>query len=260
DGNSGEDISNDDFTISPFGPQVIYDFLLDSNPGWSTAGQWAWGHPTGGGGQYGDPDPTSGHTGSNVCGYNLSGDYAANIPEYNLTTTAIDCTDLTRVGLRFWRWLGVEQPAYDHAYIRVSNNGSNWTTIWQNTAEVADSSWQYQEFDISAVADDRATVYIRWTMGTSDGSWQYCGWNIDDVEIWAVTPSNPYPLGDLNCDMHIDGFDIEHFIQAIDDMDAYIADHDGDPYPPCDPYLADLNQDGEVNGFDIDPFVILLGG
>ncbi|MBU0638527.1 MAG: S8 family serine peptidase [Planctomycetes bacterium] len=68
-----------------------------------------------------------------------------------------------------------------------------------------------------------------------------------------------YDLGDLNCDGLVNGFDIDHFIQALDDMAAYIADHDGDPYPPCDPWLADINQDGYVNGFDIDAFVALLG-
>lgn len=30
-------------------------------------------------------------------------------------------------------------------------------------------------------------------MGTSDGSWRYCGWNIDDVEIWGVGGSSPCP-------------------------------------------------------------------
>jgi hypothetical protein len=95
------------------------------------------------------------------------------------------------VTLKFWRWLGVEQPAYDHAYVRVSNNGSSWTTIWENNVETTDSSWGLQEYDISSVADGESTVYIRWTMGTTDSSWQYCGWNIDDVEIWALVPSSP---------------------------------------------------------------------
>ena len=87
------------------------------------------------------------------------------------------------MSLSFWRWLGVEQPLYDHAYLRVSTNGSTWTTIWTNELEIADSSWVLQEFDISAYAAHQPTVYLRWTMGTTDGSWQYCGWNIDDVRL-----------------------------------------------------------------------------
>ncbi|HPQ42127.1 MAG TPA: M28 family peptidase, partial [bacterium] len=43
---------------------------MDTNPGWTMSGDWAWGQPTGQGGEYGDPDPTGGYTGSNVVGYN----------------------------------------------------------------------------------------------------------------------------------------------------------------------------------------------
>jgi len=197
------------------GPAVVYEWDMSTDPSWTAGGQWAWGQPTGGGGQYGEPDPTNGYTGNNVYGYNLSGDYANDLPETHLTTTVIDCTGLSDVTLKFWRWLGVEQPTYDHAYIRVSNNGSSWTQVWTNSVEVTDSSWSQQEFDLSTVADDESTVYIRWTMGTTDGSWQYCGWNIDDVEIWAVGGAEP------TCD---DGI----LNQGEDRIDC------GGPCPPCE--------------------------
>jgi len=164
---------------------VFYQEDMDSNPGWSTQGLWAYGQPTGGGGEYGGPDPTRGYTGQNVYGYNLNGDYENYLPERHLTTAAIDCSGRTNVHLSFWRWLGVEQPAYDHAYVRVSNNGATWYTIWENGMEITDSAWIYQHFDISDYAADQPTVYIRWTMGTTDSSWRYCGWNIDDVELSA---------------------------------------------------------------------------
>ncbi len=172
-------------------PSVQYSWNMDSNPGWSTGGLWAWGQPTGSGGQYGGADPAGGYNGSNIYGYNLYGDYENGLSETHLTSTAINCANLSGVTLKFQRWLNVEQPKYDHAYIRVSNNGISWTTIWENTAEVTDSSWIPQEFDISTVADGKATVYVRWTIGTTDGSWQYSGWNIDDVEIWAVGGVEP---------------------------------------------------------------------
>jgi len=80
------------------------------------------------------------------------------------------------------RWLGVEQPLYDHAYVRVSNNGTTWSTIWQNTEEVYDGAWVSREFDISSIADGNQ-VYVRFTMGTTDGAWTYCGWNIDNFKV-----------------------------------------------------------------------------
>ncbi len=167
--------------------EVQQSWGLDVDPGWTGEGQWAFGQPTGGGGtEHGWPDPMAGYTGNNVFGYNLNGDYPNNIPEHHLTTTSIDCRNLYGVRLKFQRWLGVEQPSYDHSYVRVSNNGVDWTTVWQNDAEVADDSWVEMDLDIAEIADDQGMVYLRWTMGTTDGGWTYCGWNIDDVEVLGV--------------------------------------------------------------------------
>lgn len=172
----------------------IFNFPLTTNPGWTTSGQWAYGVPTGGGGEHGSPDPSAGYTGTKVYGYNLIGDYANNIAStYWLKTPALDLSNVSNVRLAFKRWLGVERPAYDHAYVQVSNDGSSWTTVWQNEAEVADAAWVSQVLDISSVADLRATVYIRWGMGPTDTSWVYCGWNIDDIEIWGLQGTATLP-------------------------------------------------------------------
>jgi hypothetical protein len=163
----------------------VYSFSLDANPGWTAQGQWQFGHPTGGGTH--NHDPVAGHTGSNVYGYNLAGDYTNSMPVYYLTTAAINCANLTQTELRFWRWLGVESATFDHATVRVSNNASTWVTVWQHTgAALSDNAWTQKVFDISAVADGQSTVFIRWGMGSTDSSDTYPGWNIDDVEIWAL--------------------------------------------------------------------------
>jgi len=167
-----------------------YQWSLSRDPGWSIEGDWEFGQPTGGGGEHGGPDPTSGYTGDNVYGYNLYGDYPNSLPEKCLTTLAIDCSDLFNVNLKFWRWLGVEQPAYDHAYVRVSNDSINWTTVWQNTTEITDYSWTQMDLDISDIADNQPAVYLRWLMGPTDGGWTYCGWNIDDIQIYAFDGIN----------------------------------------------------------------------
>jgi hypothetical protein len=44
-----------------------------------------------------------------------------------------------------------------------------------------------EAYDISAVADGHATVFIRWGMGPTNASITFPGWNIDDVQIWGVT-------------------------------------------------------------------------
>jgi hypothetical protein len=168
-------------------PTVQYSWNLDSDPGWTTEGQWAWGVPTGQGGAYGNPDPTSGHTGSNVCGYNLQGDYPNNLDEMHLTTGPLNLFGRHGVQLRFWRWLGVESSEYDHAWVRVSTNGQDWMTVWANEGTIEDGAWSQQTIDISDVADNEPAVMIRWTMGSTDGGWTYCGWNIDDIEVLAVS-------------------------------------------------------------------------
>lgn len=186
-------------------PVPVLSFPLDTDPGWTLGSGWAFGVPTGGGGQYGNPDPTSGHTGGNVLGYNLAGDYPNNLAETHLTTTSINCSAMQGTVLRFWRWLNVEQPAWDHAYVRVSTNGgASWTQVWTNTAEITDASWTQVSYDISALVDGQPNVQIRWTMGTTDGSWQFSGWNIDDVQLLALPgyvagvdelPGRPLALG-----------------------------------------------------------------
>jgi C1A family cysteine protease len=211
---------------------------LETDPGWLTEGDWAHGRPTGQGGEYGFPDPASGHTGQNVYGYNLNGDYPNDLPERHLTTGSLDCSGMYATTLRFWRWLGVEQPRYDKASIRVSADGATWTTIWENPVEITDDAWQQVEYDISAVADGSDDVRIRWTMGPTDGGWRYCGWNIDDVELLAIGPFWDCDV-DLNEDGSVDSLDFVLF------LNAFTA---GDP-------LADFNADGAVNSQDFVSFL-----
>ncbi len=180
-------------------PEAQYEWTLNDDPGWTTEGEWALGQPIGLGGEHGCTDPSGGYTGTQVYGYNLSGDYPDGLAEKHLTTGAIDCTNLTRTSLKFWRWLGVEDSEYDHASVRVSTDGSSWSTVWQNSGEVADGEWVRQQVDLQAIADGQPTVHVRWTMGSTDEGWRYCGWNLDDVQIWG--------LGDPGCgDADGDGY------------------------------------------------------
>ena len=167
-------------------PSLQQAFPLDSDPGWTTDAGWAFGVPAGLGGEYGEPDPTAGYTGANVYGYNLAGDYANNLPERHLTSAAIDCSNLGG-GHREVPALAQRRAAgLRPRHLRVSNDGVNCTQVWTNGGEITDTAWTQVAYDISGVADGQATVYLRWTMGTTDSSWQYSGWNIDDVEIWGL--------------------------------------------------------------------------
>ncbi|HRX87038.1 MAG TPA: dockerin type I domain-containing protein, partial [Phycisphaerae bacterium] len=229
-------------------PQVIYSFPLDTDPGWQTEGDWAFGQPTGQGGAHGSPDPTSGFTGPNVYGYNLDGDYPGDLWFTSLTTTALDCSNLSHVKLRFRRWLGVrDQP--DDAYIRLSTDNDFFLYIWASETEVYDNGWQLVEYDLSPFADGESTVYVQWTIGPTylGGA---CGWNIDDVEILGVEVGGSRP-GDLNGDGAVDMVDFELFAPCMGGP-GVTAPPPGSVASAFD--AADLDGDGDVDITDFCAF------
>jgi len=168
-------------------PEVVFSELLDADPGWATEGQWQFGVPTGQGGwDDGYPDPTSGHTGENVYGVNLDGDYdTAFGGPYYLTTNAIDCTGYSDVHLDFWRYLNSDYPGYVDSTIDVSSDGVHWVNVYKNSDEVIDGEWTEYNYDISGVADNQSTVYVRWGYNVVShwGVWSMSGWNVDDVQL-----------------------------------------------------------------------------
>ena len=76
-----------------------------------------------------------------------------------------------------------------------------------------------------------------------------------DLYLGVVYPYAPigvftvYAPGDVNCDGAVDLDDVEPFVLALTDENAYIATYN------CDIDLADMNGDGVVNGDDIPLFV-----
>ena len=223
------------------GPQALIAWDMDTNPGWSLEGAWSWGSPSGGGG-----DPNGGDTGVNVIGYALDAEYGNNLGEVHATSPSFDCTDATGTTLRFSRWLGVERSEYDHAYVRVSNDGGlSWSTIYENSnTTFEDTSWTVEEFDLSAIADGESDVRIRFTMGTTDGSVTFCGWNIDDVVVEATLPGGG-SAADLNGDGVVNGADVGLLLAE---------------WGPCSGCPADLNGDGLVNGADFGLLLADWGG
>ena len=166
---------------------------LSSNPRWSVEGQWAFGRPLGGvDGYFGYADPKSGYTGTNVYGYNLVGNYPANIrTTYYLTTPAIDCSRFRNVRLDFQRWLGIDYSVSDQAVIQASVDGAAWVDVWRhNGSEILDSKWTNVVYDLSTLADGQPAVYIRWGLGPTDNLWNFGGWNLDDIAVRGEAVTN----------------------------------------------------------------------
>jgi hypothetical protein len=111
------------------------------------------------------------------------------------------------------------------------------------------------DLDISAVADNKPAVYLRWTMGTTDVGWRFCGWNVDDVKLTALICEPPWPVGDLNCDGTVNFGDINPFVLALTDPVAWQT-----AFPDCPLSNGDINMNGTFGFDDINPFVALLTG
>ena len=170
------------------------DFSYDQ--GWSGlggSGEWMLAAAAGGAGSdsYGSADPAVDHspTGDNgVLGVDLTsgtgGDYNTGLSTtYWVTSPVIDCGDFNGVVVSFYRWLGVEQNSYDHAYFQVYD-GSAWVTVYESgSTPVDESSWGEQVYDVSAHADSNGNFQMRFGIGPTDGSVNYCGWNVDDVMV-----------------------------------------------------------------------------
>jgi hypothetical protein len=95
---------------------------------------------------------------------------------------------------------------------------------------------------------DRGVYYSPGNAGDTFGGGQW-------AELTANMVVCENELGDLNCDGLINVFDIDPFVLALTNPEAYAAEH-----PYCNYLLGDINGDGLVNAFDIDPFVQLLTG
>jgi hypothetical protein len=179
-------------------PPRIYSFALDTDPGWTRQGEWAFGHPTGSGGSsgggYGNADPANGYTGTNVFGVNLSGNYSTTVGgPYYLIAGPLSFKGYTNVTLQFQRWLNSDYQSYVYATVDVSSNGSTWTSLFSNgsSSAIADSAWTSFQYDISTTAANQSAVYVRWGYQIGSGAYAYSGWNIDDVVFQGLPPHVP---------------------------------------------------------------------
>ena len=175
---------------------ITYDDF-ESSGGWVLTDEFEIGPPQGLGGEHGNSDPLTAYEGSGLLGVDLSGqgsyggDYESSLTDRQCqaVSPAFDCSAYQVVKFSFMRWLNVEQPAYDHAYIDIFD-GASWHEIWANTATIADTGFISQEFDISDIAAGNQGVKIRFSIGATDGLWQYSGWNIDSLRVIGYQASS----------------------------------------------------------------------
>lgn len=161
------------FTVAV--PLTLYSANMNSDPGWTLEPQWQYGTPS-----YPSDGPTSGFTGTNIIGYNLSGNYPNNLSVKYATTPPINCSGSPSPTLRFKRWL--RTVINDVASIEVSTNGTIWQMVWSNTTGISDTSWQEVQYSLPANVAGSSTVRLRWGLASNQAR-NDIGWNLDDVEV-----------------------------------------------------------------------------
>ncbi len=170
-------------------PPAVVRFNLETDPGWARSGEWAYGTPQGGGGVAaggaGYADPRVAATGTKVLGVNLSGNHSVAVtgPDY-VTLGPVNLSTVRNTRLRFQQWLNMQPLTFANATIEISTNGTTWQTLFASGySGAADDAWRRMEYEIGPVADQQATVYVRWGHQTLASPTAYSGWNLDDIEI-----------------------------------------------------------------------------
>ncbi len=148
--------------------------------------EWTVGAPMGIGG-----DPKTAHGGTNVLGQDLGADdglYTDSSDSYAVSPM-IDLMGNTNVRLQYYRWLNVEDGAYDKATI-FANGAPVWTNFaspgMPTSGEVnhTDKEWRFQDVDLSAQAGSGA-IQLKFEVKADQGL-ALGGWTIDDVCIVAA--------------------------------------------------------------------------
>ena len=155
-----------------------------SAQGWTfSGGGWAHGFDT-------TLGSVSGVNSGNSALYTYNGNYPSYMGgPYYATSPSIDCSACSGSwDFKYWKRLGVESRSYDSAVVQVKNSNNAWITVYQNPfATVIDGSFSQSSHDISSYISGNSNFQVRFGLGSSDGSVEYTGWNIDDITIEPKT-------------------------------------------------------------------------
>ncbi|MBU2487775.1 MAG: hypothetical protein KKA60_00130, partial [Proteobacteria bacterium] len=139
----------------------------------------------------GGPDNDHTNPGTNCWGTDLNDLYSLSINSgIYLYSPIYDFSNDASVQLSYWEWLEIEGNTYDYARLQCNVNGGGWTTVWtfgeSAGAARTDSAWSLFVNNATSYAAGKSQVQWRWMIST-DGSWQWGGWYIDDVKVQTTT-------------------------------------------------------------------------
>ncbi len=179
---------------SPLGNRSIVESIFfddfENDNEWVLTGEFERDIPLGLGGSIGESDPFIAYSGSYIIGTDLTGlgsiigDYESNLTskEYSATSPVINSKYFRDIKLSFWRWLNVD--GFDSVSVDLGlDNQQSWNTVWKNDALIKDSRWTLYSYNISSIAFNEDSLNIKFSLGPTDGSGDFSGWNIDNIYL-----------------------------------------------------------------------------
>jgi MYXO-CTERM domain-containing protein len=175
------------------------DWTTSANP--TSRNDWEVAAPAGLGG-----DPKSAYAGTNVLGTDVGaaddGVYWTRAQEW-VESPEIDLQGNTAVRLQYYRWLNVEDAAYDHATIYANDAPvwSNYATPGMNPTDETnhtDKEWRFQDVDLAAQATS-GKIKLKFDIKSDEGL-ELGGWNVDEVCIVMAGPPSTSTCGNHNVD------------------------------------------------------------
>jgi hypothetical protein len=176
--------------------EVLFRDDFSTDKGWSFDGEWERGTATPSSGQsYGSGDPSSDHSGSSDnfhIGVVIGGNAAKVIHGYYWATSpVVDTLNASNLRLHFWRMLNSDYSPYMVNAVDVYN-GSGWKRIFESGSApgIQDSTWVFQNFDVTAHKNSTFQVRFGFTIGSS-GVFTVSSWNVDDVVLVDMPANGP---------------------------------------------------------------------
>jgi len=241
---------------------VIYD-NFENDRGWTpttlgaTGGFWERGVPVNDPDWSNDPRFDADFGGQCWLTGNTLGDTGVNNGAVRLTSPVIDMSvGVITIEYNYLLRLG-SSSGVDRMLVEInSNNGVGaWTQIALHSQN-GGLEWLYHQIDQNDLAAAgvalTSTMRIRFTVN-DDNPQGIVEAALDNFRVTAALRPTYLATGDMNCDCHVNGLDVQAFVLALLDPTGYATAH-----PGCNRLLGDLNADSAVTTADVPPFVALL--
>ena len=178
---------------SPTGSRTIYESIFlddfETNKGWRFTGDFERAKPLGlHANTLGNADPDYAYSGEYIIGTDLTidGNYTNSIPDTGWVAQmpTLNLKYYKDITFAYYRWLNIQNFEVDKARILLnSDEDTIWDVLWNNPtlSIVNENLWSYHTFNISSYFNRKEKAQLKFTLGSTNSSLNYTGWNIDDV-------------------------------------------------------------------------------